>query len=224
MGNEKIEQQMNTGDKIALFMQRHRKTILILLVFIAAGIAISTAFFLIRGTMEKKAIAAVEILERRKTELENTADNPNSAETSALLDEINDFTSSTFGYAAARGYSLAAGIYFSRSEWSRAEETWTLAVRKAPKTYLASFSFFNAGAAAEEQGKLEVAIGYYRQSLEYTGIFPAAARARFNIGRISEALDDKIGAAEAYRDLINENPDSRWANLAQSRIIFLEKN
>jgi len=222
MGKEKTEQKLDVSDQIAGFMQKHRKPLLILLVLIAAGVAGSSAFFLIRGVLEKKAIAAVEEFERRKSEIESSGEAAKSEKETALLEEINAFAPSTFGYAAARSYSLAADIYYSRSEWGKAEEAWVAAARKAPKIYLAPVSLFNAAAAAEEQGKLEESIDYYRRSLTFAGIYPAAARTRFNIGRICETRNDKTGAVESYRELIEKNPDSNWAKLAQSRLIFLE--
>ena len=170
--------------------------------------------------MEKKAVAAVEALERKKNEL--GAISTKSEDVTALLNEINAFASSTFGYAAVRAYSLAADIHFSLSEWDKAEEAWVQAAGKTPKIYLTPLALFNAAVAAEEQGKLDMAIDYYNQSLEFSGIFPAAARARFNIGRIREAQRDKAGADEAYRAVIERNSDSNWAKLAQSRIIALE--
>jgi len=222
MEKDKSEQVADTGDKIAGFLQKNRKVILPLLLIIAVGVAFSVIFFSIRGVLEKKAIAKVEILEKRKNELGTIGESSNSAEVEALLNDINEFAPSTFGYASARAYSLEADIYFSRKEWNKAEETWILAARKAPKIYLAPISLFNAAVAAEEQGKLEAAIDYLSQSLDFSGVYPAAARARFNIGRIHEARQDKNKAREAYRELIEKSPDSPWANLAHNRLIILD--
>ena len=223
MEKDKKEEE-NIGDKIAGFLHRNRKAFFVLLIIIAGGVVSSAAFFSIRGVLEKKAIAKVEILERRKNELGSISESADSTEVELLLKEINDFTPSAFGYAAARAYSLEADIYFSRSEWNKAEETWILAAKKAPKIYLAPVSLFNAAVAAEEQGKLETALDYFNQSLEFGGVNPSASRARFNIGRIHEERHDKEKAREAYRELIEKNPNSPWANLAQNRLIILENN
>ena len=214
----------NTGDKIAWFLHKHRSILLVLVIIIASGIAFSVAFFTIRGAMEKKAIAKVENYERRMNELGIQYGDAYSAGADTLLEELNAFAPSTFGYAASRAYSLAAEIYFSRNDWGRAEESWVNAARKAPKIYLTPLSLFNAAVAAEEGGQLEAALGYYKESLEFPGGYPAAARARFNIGRIHEGRNEKGIAREAYLDLIEKNPNSPWANLAQNRLIVLEKN
>jgi len=179
-------------------------------------------FFSVRDQMQKKAIAVLEGYEKRKAEL-GDINEAAPMEVEALLGELNAFAPSTFGYASAKAYSLSADIYAARSEWAQAEEAWLRSAQKGAKTYLAPFSLFNAAAAAEEQGKLEEAIDYYNRSLAFTGIFPAAPRAQFSIGRIHEAMQDKEAAKEAYRALIEKNSaDSTWAKLAQSRIIALE--
>jgi tetratricopeptide (TPR) repeat protein len=215
-------EQADVTDRIAGFLQTYRKPLVVLLVLIAVDVTGSIAFFLIRGLMEKKAIAAVEVLERKKNELGLMDNMSKTIEIMALLDEFNDFAPSTFGYAAARAYSSTADIYYSLGEWDKAEEAWDRAARKAPKIYLAPLALFNAAVAAEEQGKLEAAVDYYSRSLEFSGIFPAAARARFNVGRIHEAQNNRAGAIEAYRALAEKNPNSNWAKLAQSRLIVLE--
>ena len=223
MGKDKTE-QVSTGDKIAFFIQKNRKVLLALIIIIASGIALSVAFFTIRDTMAKKAIAKVEFFEQRMNDLGIPYENADSAEANTLLEEINAFAPSAFGYAAARAYFLAANIYFARSDWNRAEESWVKGARKAPKKYLAPVCLFNAAAAAEEQGKKTEAIIYFKESLDYPGVFPAAAKARFNIGRIHEELYEKDKAREAYLELIEKNPESSFANFAHNRLIVLEKN
>jgi len=221
MGKEKIE-DAGSGDKIVLFLQKYRTVLFVFAALLAAGVLGSVVFFSVRDQMQKKAIAVLEGYEKRKAELGDIKEAA-PLEVEALLGELNAFAPSTFGYAAAKAYSLSADIYAVRSEWAQAEEAWLHSAQKGPKTYLAPISLFNAAAAAEEQGKLEEALDYYSRSLAFPGIFAAAHRARFNIGRIHEARQDKEAAKEAYRALVEENSgDSGWAKLAQSRIIALE--
>ena len=223
MNKDKTE-QMNFGDTIYVFFQRNRKAILISFIVLAAGVIFTISFFAIRNVMERNAIAAVETLEQKKNDLGTIDSSNNTPEVQALVDELITFGHSTFGYAAARAFYLAGDIYFSIDQWDKAEETWLIAAEKASKFYLAPFSYFNAAIAAEEQGKLENALEYYAKSLTFSGIFPAAARARFNIGRIHEERNEIEEAAEAYRLLIEIIPNSNWARLAHNRIIFIENN
>jgi len=221
MGKEKAE-AAGSGDKIVQFIQKYRTVLFIFVALLAAGVLGSVVFFSVRDQMQKKAIAVLEEYEKRIAELGDISDAA-PLEVEALLGELNAFAPSTFGYAAAKGYALSADIYAARGEWTQAEEAWLHSAEKGAKTYLAPISLFNAAAAAEEQNKLEEALDYYSRSLAFPGIFAAANRARFNIGRIHEARQDKEAAKEAYRALIEESSDdSGWAKLAQSRLISLE--
>jgi tetratricopeptide (TPR) repeat protein len=222
MENEKTGVD-SSEEQITLFIQKYRIVLFVFLGLICVGIIFSAGFFSIRDSMQKKAIVVVEGFEKRKADMGDIKDAPETPELDALLEEIVAFAPSTFGYAAAKSYFLAADIYASRGKWDLAEEAWALSAKKGAKTHLAPVSLFNAATAAEEQGNPEKALDYYNQSLVFNGIFAGASRARFNIGRIHEKRQDKEAAKEAYRALIEKSSaDSSWAKLAQSRIIALE--
>jgi tetratricopeptide (TPR) repeat protein len=224
MAKDKTE-ILNTGDKIALFLQKYRAAFWGVLGIMIAGVIGSVLFFTVRNVLQNKAIVTLEAFEKRKTDLGDLADASKSMEVQALLEEINAFAPKTFGYASAKAYSLAADIYAVRGEWAPAEEAWAASAGRSPGIYLAPLSLYNAAVAAEEQGNLDKAVEYYNRALAFPGIFPASQRAQFNIGRIYEAQNNKEAASEAYRNLIEKSSsDSNWAKLAQSRIIFLETN
>ena len=210
-------------DKIVNFIQNHRRTLLAVLLLVVAGAVLFIAGYAIKDALEKKAIARVDEFSRRLNEIEGLKENPSAAD--GILEEINAFAPGSFGYAAARAYSLAAGIYALKKEWPAAEEAWAAAARKAPKIFLAPFALYNAAVAAEEQGNPEKSVEYHSRCVEYQGINPAAARSQFSIGRIREGQNNREGALEAYRKVIEKWPnDTNWANLAHSRIIVLEEN
>jgi tetratricopeptide (TPR) repeat protein len=214
---EKTE-ELSSGDRVALFIQNHRGPILVILALVAVGIIGFIAAFSVINALQKSAIVRVDEYARRFAELED----PGSSEAEGLLEDLNDFAPKTFGYSAGKAYSLIGEIHAARKEWAMAEEAWLASSKKAPKIFLAAFSFFNAGVAAEEQGNLDMAIEYHTRCVEYDGLNPAAVRAQFSIGRIQEQRNNTEGAIEAYRKVIeNWGSNTNWTNLARSRIIAL---
>ncbi|MDR2661626.1 MAG: tetratricopeptide repeat protein [Treponema sp.] len=214
---------LTAGDKFALFLQKYRRAFWGLLGIMIAGVIGFVLFFTVRNAIQNRAIVTLEALEKRKADLGDLGDPSKSMEVQAVLEEINAFAPKTFGYASAKAYSLAADIYAARGEWAPAEEAWAASAERSPGIYLAPQSLYSAAVAAEEQGNLDKALEYYNRALAFSGVFPAFQRAQFNIGRIYEAQNNKTAASEAYRNLIEKSsPDSNWAKLAQSRIIFLE--
>jgi tetratricopeptide (TPR) repeat protein len=112
-------------------------------------------------------------------------------------------------------------IHSDKKDWPETEAAWAAAAKAAKKTYLVPLALFNAGAAAEEQGKTEEAIGYYTSALNAD--FSDAPRAQFAIGRLQESQGDNTAAIESYRAVVSGWPyDQVWPSLAHSRIIALE--
>lgn len=216
-------ESVHISDRITDFVQKNRKPLLAVMIIAAVGIVGLAVFFSVRNGLQKKAIITLEEIEEKRALLGDLSDGSKSAEAEDLLQEITEFAPKTFGYASARSYSLAASIYMDQGDWEKAEAAYLDSARKAGKTYLNPLGLYNAAVAAEEQGNLEKALDYYTQSLDFSGNFPAASRARFNMGRIYETRKDAEAALEAYRTLIEKaSPDSNWAKLAQSRIIAIE--
>jgi tetratricopeptide (TPR) repeat protein len=211
-------EELSAGDALALFIQNHRRPLLVVLAVIALGIIGFIAVFSIVNVLQKNAIVRVDEYARRFAELSD----PGSSEADGLLEDLNDFAPKTFGYSAGKAYSLIAEIHAARKEWAPAEEAWFTSSQKASKIFLAPFSLFNAGVAAEEQGKLDKALEYLTLCVEFDGLNPAAARAQFSIGRIEEQRNNRENAIEAYRKVIeNWDSNANWSNLARSRIIAL---
>ncbi|MDR3138649.1 MAG: tetratricopeptide repeat protein [Treponema sp.] len=221
---EKVE-NLGINERLNIFLQRNRKTFIIgfggLLVLLAGVIA----FFLIRDSLEAKAVSAVENFTRRYEALSAELNEPGKAgEVQALQDELSEFAAKHRGYAGARSCSLLANIHAEKKEWAEAEQAWAKAAGLAPKTYLAPVFLFNAAVAAEEQGNIAGAIELYANVVSLKDIFPSAPRAQFSIGRLQETQKNNEAALEAYRAVINNWPgEAVWANLAQNRILVINR-
>jgi tetratricopeptide (TPR) repeat protein len=234
MQSEKEKEAVNVplGDGINEFIQKHRTPIFIsigaILLFLIAFIVVLSVMDKVRG----KAISAVEEFSSRyETLLPSITEEYSDVDVKELLAELEVFASGhsgkisgiATGYAAGKAWSIIANIHGQKKDWPAAEAAWALAAKTAKKTYLAPLASFNAGVAAEEQGKTDEAIEYYSSSLAAAADFPAAPRAQFAIGRLQESLGNTEAAIEAYRAVISGwSYDQVWPSLAHSRIIALE--
>jgi tetratricopeptide (TPR) repeat protein len=219
---EKAEKDKKTNEKLVDFIQKNRKLLLAVVLGIIVLFIGLIAGITIRDTLQIKAIKKVEGFRERYEAFRNEINEASKEEeVQALVDELKTFVSGNGSYAGAQGYALLGNIYGDKKSWAEAEDAWTNATRKAPKTYLAPVSFFNAAVAAEEQGSIERAIQLYTECIGYSD-FPAAARAQFAIGRLEESLNNYEAAITAYQGVVNNWQNDRdWVNLAQSRIISL---
>jgi tetratricopeptide (TPR) repeat protein len=224
MQNENVK-PVTLNERVNEFVQRNRKPI-----FVVAGLIVLSVFGVI-GTLSimdalrGRAINTVEgvdgFADRYEKLLPSITEDYSAIDVEELLADLESFAKKNSGYAGGRVWSIIGSIYGDKGDWAGAETAWAAAAKKAKGTYLVPLAYFNAGAAAEEQGKTETAIEYYTSSLATD--FPGAARAQFAIGRLQEALNDTEAAIEAYRTIISQWPhEGVWISLAHSRIIDLE--
>jgi tetratricopeptide (TPR) repeat protein len=221
---QNVTETVNLNERINEFVQKNRKTIFISLGLIVLILVGTVASLSLIDVLQKKAISDVEELNRRYETLRfNIAEESVAADVETLLSDLNALAKKNPGYAGGKALSIAASIHADKKQWPEAESAWRAAAQAAPKTYLAPLAYYNAAAAAEEQGKTAEAIDLYTQSANHPASFPAAAHAQFSAGRLNEALNNNAAALEAYRSLITKWPnDTTWTNLAHSRIIALE--
>ncbi|MDR2068349.1 MAG: tetratricopeptide repeat protein [Spirochaetaceae bacterium] len=220
--NEKKE-DLNTGERIANFIQKNRGKLIITIVSIVVLVSALIACLSILDVLREKALGKVEDFARRYDALIIDINEPSKeADVSALVDELTRFAESNSAYAGARAYSLLGSIYAEKKDWAQAEKAWTSAARTAAKTYLAPAALFNAAVAAEEQGNLDQAISLYSESASYAENFPAAPRSQFAVGRLYEEQGNNQAAIDAYRGIGEKWPSaSTWINLARNRLITL---
>ena len=225
---QKKKEGQDSSEMIGDFLQRYRIVFFIGLISVLVILAGFITFSIVRGKLLSSALSEVDGFNNRYEALKSYIDSSDAdallkqVDLLLLLEEISNFTFKKSGFPAARAWNIAAEIYFAQKNWNKAEEAWVKAANAAPKTYLAPVSLFNAGTAAEEQENMELAIDYYKKSLENEAIFPSAARSQFSIGRLEESRGDIPAALEAYRNILSKWPgDLIWSNLAQSRILVL---
>jgi tetratricopeptide (TPR) repeat protein len=78
-----------------------------------------------------------------------------------------------------------------------------------------------AGYAAEEQGKTDVALGYFKQITELPSGFYKDYGLK-HVARMHELKGDSAAALEAYKKIVSDVPDSKLREFADERIAALE--
>jgi tetratricopeptide (TPR) repeat protein len=219
-----INEELNLGDRINIFVQKNRRRIFICLCVMVLILAGFIGGITIRDKLRERAISRVEEFNRRYQELRfDITEEANAENVANLLADMNAFAPKNSGYAGSRAYALIAGIHQDKKEWAEAEQAWREAAKKAGKSYLAPVAFFNAASAAEAQGKIPEAIALYTECLTLADTFPSSPRAQFAIGRLEEEQGNREAALAAYQTLKTTWPnDTLWRNLAQSRILEIE--
>jgi tetratricopeptide (TPR) repeat protein len=218
------DDSVNLTEKINDFVQKKRKGIFVFIGLVVVFVAGLITFFTLQDVFYKKAIAEIDDLNKRYTEIRfYIGDEEHAEEVENLLADLNTFSGKHKGFPGSKAWALIAEIYSDKKEWSLCEEAWLKASEIGSKTYLGPLALFNAAAAAEEQGRNEQAIEYLQKCVNHPFEFPSAPRAQFNIGRLYEKTGDYDAALEAYRAVLINWPDMPvWQHFAITAIIAIE--
>ena len=227
--NEKTtKEELTIVERLNDFIQKNRINLLVGLIAILVILAGVVIFMTVGDKMKAASFSKISAFDRRYEELRPFIGSDEAeavskqADVTALLDELNAFARKNSGFVAARAYYTSANIFWDEKNWPEAEIAWNSCAEAAGKSYLAPIALFNAASAAEEQGNIDTAIAFLNRAMDYGNEFPAAAKAQFSIGRLEESRNNRSAAIEAYNTLLGKWPgDQIWANLAQSRLIFL---
>ena len=177
--------------------------------------------------------------EKRDADDNNAIEDDNNAiedDNNAIEDEINtteddinaliekamdDFEGK---FAAQRAQFTKAQMEYIKENWTQAAEQFSQFADQWNESYLAPTSLFNAASAYEEIGNMEAAKNALTKHIElYGNISPQTAEVMFSLGRIAEAENNLETAMEKYKELISRFPESRWHDLAKSRLLLLSQ-
>jgi len=222
MQNE--NKDLTFSEKIILFVQKYKKSILISAGAFIVLLAALIIFLSLQDVFHNKAIAKVEELNQKYDEIRyQITDNYKSSELDSLLSDLEKVGTKNSGYPGSKAWSIIAQIHSGRKDWGKSKEAWLNAAQKGNNTYLGPISLFNAAVAAEEQGDIAQAIELLQRCISHQFEFPAAARAQFSIGRLYEKQNNYTAAVEAYRSVLTNWQDVPiWQHLARSRITVIE--
>ena len=220
----KQNEKVRFKDKVANFLQRHRrKMIIIMATLLGVLIVLITYFEIKKSNMEKSAIL-IEKAEKDfydfRSEKDTEIKNKKLTSLSKSLDEIIGLYKGH--YAAQRALYLKAELAFEKKDWELAAKTWIEMATQNPTNYLSSIARMNAAISFEEQGNIDKAIEILNALSTSDTDFPEMPRVLFSQGRLNETKQNYQKAVEYYNRLIEEYAASSWTKIARDRILFLK--
>lgn len=220
MITEKTE--LSLKERINAGLARHWKLAVLILaavVVIMAGILVLD--YINRNKQSDSAVLAEDIQDSFTDWLQAA---PESRDSTDLENLITEALEKYPGHFATQRAHFTRGLMALENElWDEASDAFLTLADDWSKSYLAPVSLYNAGAAREEAGDPAGAAEIWNRLVdEYAEVSPDAPEALFNLGRLSESSDDIEKAIEYYKELTSRFPESRWTDLAKSRILVIE--
>ncbi len=209
---------------IATFVQANRLIFLVAIGVVFAVIIGFVVFSEIRTARTQKSTVMVEQAQSDYNEWSNATDSKKKDIEAKLLSELETIIKSyPHLYSAQRALFIRGNLYYDKKEWKLAAENYTRLATSFPRSYLATVSLIDAGAAYEQAGDNTSAVKQYQTLADsYGKDSPEKPMALFSLGRLAEGKKDYKGAKTQYDKLVNDFPSSSWTNLARDRIISLQ--
>jgi len=216
------EPELSLKERVNLALANHWKAavgIFVVIVVLMAGILILDAVR--RNRLADSSMMAEDIQDTYTALMQEQPENRDYAELDELIETAMNEYSRYF--AAQRALFTKGLIALEQKEWEQAASSFIELAERWPESYLAPVSLFNAGAAFEESGDLDQAAETWQSLVDdYAEVAPDAPEALFNLGRLAETRSSDDEAIDFYKEIESRFPQSRWTNLAKSRILVLE--
>lgn len=206
---KKTEKTENTSEKVNEFMTKNRKVIIIVCAVVVVAAAAAGIVATVLGSIQKKNLAAIDVIEYKYTSDANTAE---------TLEAIEAYTAKA-GVSGVRANMLKAGVLFEESKFAEAAEAYLKAAELSKANYTGAYCYYNAATCFDEASDYAKAAEFYQKSIDAK--VDVAPHAYFNLGRVQESLNNKEAALAAYQAIIDNFPGDNWNLLAHSRIIAL---
>lgn len=215
------EMKKTAGAKTANFLEKNKKglvAVLAVLVVLLVGYVVYTSVS--AGAAEKNLSKIDEISYELTNGSAGLDENELNARRSDALAKLAQFASKG-GVSGVRANLLCAEIAFQQKDYENAVSYWRNAAKAGKKSYTAPLAYFNMAVCYENLDNLSEAAANYKIAADSKD-FIMKAHAKFNYGRVLEAMGKYSDAVAAYTELNDQLPDDSWAKLAKTRIITLQ--
>jgi tetratricopeptide (TPR) repeat protein len=219
MSEAQEREPFRIDEAVGHIIARLRVPLLVLLVIVAVAlIAIVVVTDRRRALLERSTVLIEEVEQRWMIA---------SAEERASLDsevlpQLELLAERHRGrYAGRRALHLLAARHAEREEWQEAADRFS-ELADLSSGYLAALALSNAAVAYEELGDRDTAASIYGDvASRFPDEVALAPRALFAVARLEEERGDPVRANDAYLDLEEKYPGSRWSLLSLNRRIYL---
>ncbi|MBR5646984.1 MAG: tetratricopeptide repeat protein [Treponema sp.] len=218
---EKNTEKKTTSAKLNAFLEKNRKGLLVFFIIVIVGLVGFIAYEVFNSSITNKGLTAIDTI---SYELTNKAVGLDDAELTArknsAMEKLNPYLSKG-GITGVRANLLAAEIAFNSKNYDDAINYYNQVVSKGRKSYTAPIAYYNIGTCYEQKNDLNNAAENYKSAVEYKD-FVLRTHAQFSYGRVLYTLGKFDEANTALQELVDENPDDSWAELAKTIIIQMK--
>ena len=202
------------------FFVKYGKLLIIFSILLLITVVSVVVFFEVQRNRINRATTLIEELEESYIDFLTSEDGLTEPVTILVDRVVNQFPNTYFHQRAL----LISGLLKENQElFFEAAERFFSISQVQLDSHLVEIGLVRAYQNFEAAGDLESAIGALQELLNLRPQGIQVPRSLFNIARLYESQANTERALEFYQRLAIEFPASSWTNLAQARILFLQR-
>jgi TolA-binding protein len=171
----------------------------------------------------------VKFFENKMVKLEIIIDNYNKsvnenkieANNKAITELNNLITETKFGFANKISHYWLGNLLFDEKKYNEAYEAFDYFIKKSSDDVFVPIAINKAAICLEESGQIDDAIIFLNKYLNDKKNKVSIDQMYYNLGRLYQLSNNQIKARESFKHVIDEYPESVYANRSKERLFLL---
>jgi tetratricopeptide (TPR) repeat protein len=222
---EKTKNQATLAQRLTEFIQR----IQVLLIVVAAVLLVALGVFIgvnvVQDTSKASAAKDLYAIQQKYERLSSAADESAKKSVEAEIQSSVDslVKGKPHDFATQSALKQQGDYYSSKADYKKASELYEKAANAKKNSYLYPVILVALAVSYEDGGDVDSAIKTYEKLIkESSAKAIGLGRVYFNLGRLYETKADYKNAKTNYQTCVDKFVQDPWANLSQSRLIYLK--
>jgi len=212
------------------FLKSNRKKAVYSAVFILALFLISLTVHLFLARSSEKEMVRLEIIiddYRNSIAAENIG--PGYSEKTVISEtnketimKLNNLISETkFGFVNRMCRYWLGNILFEEKRYGEAYQAFDIFIKKSSDNVLVPIAINKAAICLEEDGQIDNAVALLNKYIGDSKNKISMDQMYYNLGRLYQLSNNQIKAREAFKHIVDEYPESVYANRSKERLFLL---
>jgi len=201
------------------FLRAHTKqviystTVVLVLFFLSL-----TVYLLLDRSSEKELIRLEIIIDNYNDAVrENNTEANNKA-----ITELNKLISDTrYGFVNRVCHYWLGNILFEEKKYGEAYHAFDVFIKKSSDNVFVPIAINKAAICLEEDGRIDDAIALLSKHINDSKNKITMDQIYYNLGRLYHLNNNQIKAREAFKHVVDEYPESAYANRSKERLLLL---
>jgi tetratricopeptide (TPR) repeat protein len=222
---EKTKNQATLAQRLAEFIQKIQVLLIIVVAVLLVGLGVFIGINVAQDASQASAAKSLYAIQQKYEKLSNTADEAAKktleAEIQTAIDALGK--GKPHDFSTQEAYKQQGDYYSSKGDYKQASAAYAKAANAKKKSYLYPVVLIALAVSYENGGDVDSAIKTFEKLVkENSASAIGLGRVYFNLGRLYESKADYKSAKTNYQTCVDKFSQDPWANLSQSRLIYLK--